>query len=580
MEGLREVTTEASIKAKEKYFERPWLKFYPEFVPREVDISEKLVSEILDEAVEKYKDRTAVIFYGEKISYRELKEQIDKLATALHDLGIRKGDRVALLLLNCPQYIIAFFAVAKIGAIISSISPVYSSSEIKYQLENSGSEVIICQDLLYNRVEKTGVKLKITILTSIGEYLPKLKKFMGESVLRAVYRKMEVPSVHIYQREGIYSFQELIKKYPPKPLKIEINPKEDIVALPYSGGTTGLPKGIMLTHYNFVASHEQWLCCLPCEDGKEIILNFLPFFHIYGQAVLMFGGLVRGYTIVVFSTPDPDDILIGVEKYEATAFFSVPTMYESLKDHEKTNRVNWKRLKFVYSGADTLLEDTAKSWERRTGTKIIEGWGMTETSGGMHITPFGRIKVGSWGCACPGTMAAVINPNEEKIEFVPFGEIGELIVKGPSIMKGYWNNPEETRKALVEIDGETWLRTGDLVRMDEEGYIFFYDRKRDMIKYKGYSIFAREVEEVLATHPKIKKVAVVGVPDPKVGEWVKAAVVLESDARGKISEEEIVKYCEENLAHYKIPKIVEFRGEIPKTDAGKVSRREIREESK
>lgn len=565
-------------KHKAKHEDKPWLKFYPEGVPAEIEVQEKSLPQVFDEAVAKWKDKTAVIFYGKKISYRELKDHVDRFAAALCDLGVKKGDVVALLLLNSPQFIIAYFGALKAGATITSISPVYVSPEIKHQIEDSGATTIICLDVLYDRVESSGVNLEKVILTNITEYLPALKKFLGQSVLRVVYQKMSAPSPEIFEREGIYKFQDLIKKYPPQPPQIEINPKQDVATLPYTGGTTGTPKGAMITHYNLLADELQtYLFMSPAlKEGKELIIAYLPFYHIYGQAVLMVGGLVRGYTLVIFTAPDPGDILDAISKYSATAFFSVPSMYEYLNQHEKTEWVDWKRLKFVMSGADALLESTSKDWKRRTGVAIYEGYGQTESSGGTHFNPIGRNKEGSFGIPLPNTMAAVVDP--QTLEFLPPGEIGEVIIKGPQVMKGYWRRPEESKNAFVEIDGEIWLRTSDLVSMDEEGYFYFYDRKRDLIKYKGLAVFAREIEEVLAAHPQIKAVGVIGVPDPMVGENIKAIVVLESDARGKLSEKGIMEYCEGKLAHYKVPKIVEFRGEIPKTDVGKVSRRELREE--
>jgi len=565
--------------AKTKYEERPWLKFYLKEVPPDVDIPEQSVVETFDKATDKWKDKTALIFYGRKISYRELRDQADRFATALGDLGVKKGERVALLLLNSPQFIIAYFGALKAGATLTPISPVYVSPEIKHQIEDSGAKTIVCQDILYDHVEKAEVKLDRVILTNIAEYLPRLKKFLGQSVLRAVYQKMSAPPPELFEREGFYQFQDLIKKYPPNPPKIEFNIREDLVTLPYTGGTTGLPKGAMITHYNFVAS--QYLLQIfggdVVEEGKEVMLAYLPFYHIYGQAVVMLGGISQGYTLVIFTTPDLDDILNAIESYRATIVYSVPALYEALRDYARTDRVNWKRIKTLVSGADALLEDTARGWEQRTGAKIHEGWGMTETSSVGMGSPYGRPKIGSFGVPLPNTMAAIVDP--EGTEFLPVGETGELVVRGPQIMKGYWNRPEETKNALVEIDGETWLRTSDLASMDEEGYFYYYDRKRDMIKYKGLAVFAREVEEVLASHPQIKETGVIGVPDANVGEIVKAVVVLETEARGKILEEEIIKYCEEKLAHYKVPKIIEFKGEVPKTDVGKVSRRELREET-
>ena len=562
---------------KELYLSKPWLKYYPKGVPSEVEVPEISVPELFDQRADKYANKTALIFYGNKISYKKLKESIDRFANALIDLGVIKGQTVALYLLNCPQYVIAYFAALKVGARVTPISPVYTSQEVKHQLEDSEARTIICQDILYDNVEKTGLALKNVILTHIAEYLPLLKRHLGKSALGKVYGGMHVPTPKYMEEAGLLQFQALLKKYPARAPQVSIDPKKDIAALPYTGGTTGLPKAAILTHHNMVSLQAQTTSFWPIfEEGKEVGIAFLPFFHIYGQVVVMLNGLVQGSTLVLFTTPDVDDILTAMERYQASGFYGVPTLFEYLKDYEKTDRVNWKRLKLIACGADTLHESTIQGWERRTGTKILEGYGMTETTAVSHSTPFDRPKTGSFGVPLPGVTAAVVDA--DGTEFKGIDEVGELILHGPNIMQGFWKRPEETQQALIEIDGRKWLRTGDLVRMDEEGYFHFFDRKRDLIKYKGYTVFARHVEEVLYKHPKIKAAGVVGVPDPKVGQLIKAYVVLQSDARGKISEEEIIKFCQENLAHYKVPRIIEFRGELPKTDVGKVSRRELREE--
>jgi len=566
------------MDAKALYMEKPWLKYYPEGVPREVDVPEISVPELFDQMADKYGSKTALIFYGNKITYKKLKELIDRFATALADLGVHKGGTVALYLLNCPQFVIAYFAALKVGAKVTPISPVYTSKEVKHQLEDSDADTIICQDILYDIVEKTGIVLKNVILTNIAEYLPALKKLLGKSALGKVYREMHVQTPRFMEEAGLHQFQKLIKKYPAQAPQVSIDPKEDIAVLPYTGGTTGLPKAAILTHHNIVSLQTQTASFWPIfEEGKEVAIAFLPFFHIYGQVVVMLNGLVQGSTLVLFTTPDVDDILSAIERYQASAFYGVPTLFEYLKEYEKTDRVNWKRLKLIACGADTLHESTIKDWERRTEAKILEGYGMTETTAVSHSTPFDRPKIGSFGMPLPGVTAAVVDV--DGTEFKGIDEVGELILHGPNMMQGYWKRPEETKEAIIEIDGKKWLRTGDLVSMDDEGYFHFFDRKRDLIKYKGYSVFARHVEEVLYRHPQIKAAGVVGVPDPKVGQLIKAYVVLQSEARGKISEEEIIEFCHKNLAHYKVPKIIEFRGELPKTDVGKVSRRELREEA-
>lgn len=563
---------------KQAYLSKPWLKYYPAGVPENPNIPEMSVPELIDQLADKYANNTALIFYGKKISYGRLKELIHRFATGLADQGVKKGDTVALYLLNCPQYVIAYFAALKLGAKVTPISPVYTSKEVKHQLEDSDAKTVVCQDILYSNVEKAGVKLDRVVLTSIGEYLPALKKWFGKSAMAKAYGGMHVPTPEQIKEAGLLSFRDLIRRYPPKPPQVTIDPVKDIAVLPYTGGTTGLPKAAILTHRNMIALQVQVLSFWPLfEEGKEVGMAFLPFFHIYGQVVVMLGGLALGSALVLFTTPDIDEILSAIERYRASAFYGVPTMFEYLKEYEKTDRVNWKRLKLIVCGADTLHESTIEAWERRTGSKIFEGYGMTETTAVSHGSPVHRPKKGSFGVPIPGMRAGILD--HAGTDWVPVGEVGELILNGPNIMQGYWKRPEGTAETFIEIEGEKWLRTGDLVSMDEEGYFHFFDRKRDLIKHKGYSVFARHVEEVLFQHPQIKAAGVVGVPDPKVGNVIKAYVVLESEARGKISEEEIIGFCRKNLAHYKVPQIVEFRGELPKTDVGKVSRRELREET-
>ena len=560
------------------YEKRPWLERYPDGVASDVEVPLKSVGEAFDEATEKWKNRTAVIFYGRKIRFKELRDKVDRLANALASIGIKKGGRIALLLLNSPEYLMSFYAATKIGAVLTPISPVYVSREIAHQLRDSGAESIICQDILYEGVERSGVELKNVILTNISDSLPKMKKIMGKSILRGVYQKMAAPSPDIVAREGFYQLHDLIDSHDPNPPAVEINPKKDLMVLPYTGGTTGLPKGVMVTHFNGVVNVMQVAAYLPTlKEGKETLIAYMPYYHAAGQSVGVLIGILLGYTQVTITTPEIDDILTSIVRYKATFFMGAPTMYEMLKDYEKTDRVAWKKLKVSLSGADSLHDDTAREWKERTGVTITEGYGMTETTATTHMGPLGKEKLGSMGFPIPGTMSAILDPDEDK--YLPAGEMGEIVSMGPQVSLGYWRNEEATRECEAEIDGKTWWRTGDIGRMEEDGYFYVYDRKRDLIKYKGLRVFAREVEEVLKTHPRIKEVGVIGVPDQWVGENVKAVVVLESDARGKISEADITEYCKDKLSHYKIPRIVEFVGEIPKTDIGKVSRREIREEA-
>jgi long-chain acyl-CoA synthetase len=551
------------MSALETYLGQPWLAHYQKGVPHTVEVPAKSVPQMFDEAAARHPQRPAVVFQGRALTFRALQQSIDRFANALAALGVRKGDRVALYLLNSPQFIIAYFAALKCGATVTPISPVYTSHEVRFQLEDSGARAVVCQDILHEKVARSGTPLDLVVVTSINEYLPALKRLFA--------RKTPV-------RGEVLWLQDLLQRYPATPPQVAINPETDLAALPYTGGTTGHPKGVMLTHRNLVAAQGMARATFSVfEPGKEVILAFLPFFHIYGQVVIMLSGLCQGNLLVLLTNPDTAAILDAMERYRATVFYGVPTLYEYLKDHKDTNKVDWRRLKLVLSGADTLHESTMQGWAKRTGSTIIEGYGLTETCATSHVNPLERPKSGSFGCPIPNMQAAVMDP--ETLEFVPPGETGELVLCGPNVMLGYWQRPEENARAFVDKGGERWMRTGDIVRMDEEGYFHFYDRAKDLIKFKGLSIFAKDIEDVLYGHPQVKAAGVIGVPDPAVGQRIKAIVVLQGDARGKVSEDEIKAYCRQQLAEYKVPHIVEFRGELPKTDVGKVSRRELREET-
>ncbi len=566
------------MEAKASYESRPWLRFYPASVPDTSELLNVPIGKLFEERAKRYADHVAINFYGNQIRYRDLLDHTRRLATGLAGLGVKKGDRVALYLLNTPQFIIAYMAVLTLGAIVTPISPVYTSLEVKHQLSNSGARVVICQDILYDNVDGTGLQLDAVIVTGISEYLPWVKKALGRSLLAKVARDIEIPDVDLSRFEGVHAFQDLIKKNPPSPPDVAVDPTKDLAALPYTGGTTGPPKGAMLTHSNILATHYHTLAFWPVmEEGKEVVIGFLPFYHIYGQIVAMINSLFLGGTLILFTTIDLDDIIDAIDLHKATMLFGVPTFFEYLKEHPRTGRANWKRLKLVTSGADTLHETTVRKWQERTGSAILEGYGLTETAAVSHANPMGANRVGSFGIPIPNVWAAVVDPDTQA--YVPVGEVGELILSGPNIMQGYWLAPRETANTLVELDGRTWLKTGDLVRMDQDGYFYFFDRKKDLIKYKGYSVFAREIEDYLYKHPQIKAAGVIGVPDPQAGHLVKAIIVLEKEARGKMSEEEVLDYCRKGLAPYKVPRIVEFRGELPQTDVGKISRRELREEA-
>lgn len=561
-----------------QYESKPWLQFYDPDVPKDVVIPDQTLTQLFDEACAHYGSKTALIFYGRKLSYSALAADVARCANALRKLGVSKGDRVALYLLNSPQFVISYFAVLRLGGIVTPVSPVYTSSEFRKQVDNSGARMVICQDILYEKVARSGARLEHVVVTAVADYLPTMKRLLSSGPLARLLPGAGGAQLTIPTSERVHRFSELLAAESTQPPPAaDIDPAVDLAVLPYTGGTTGNPKGVMLTHRNLVAARMQGKALsYVFREGEETLLAFLPFFHIYGQVVIMLGGLLEGHRLVLFTTADTENILQAVEDYQVTVFFGVPTLYEYLRDHKDTGKVNWRRLKLILCGADTLHRSTVEGWKQRTGTQIIEGYGLSESTAASHVNPLHRPKTGSFGVPLPGMLAAVVDPESDA--FLPVGEIGELLLSGPNIMQGYWQNEQDTRQSLVEIAGRRWLRTGDMVKMDEEGYFYYVDRRKDLIKHKGYSIFAKDIEEVLYSHEQVKAAGVVGVPDPAVGEQIKAIVVLQPEARGQVSEEHIRDYLRERLAPYKVPKFIEFRGELPKTDVGKVSRRELREE--
>ena len=421
--------------------------------------------------------------------------------------------------------------------------------------------------------------LKHVILTNISESLPKLKRMMGQSILRGVYQKMAAPPPEILNREGIHQLQELIASHPADPPKVEIDPDRDLVVLPYTGGTTGPPKGVMITHTNAVANvHQVRQYQSILEEGKENLIAYMPYYHAAGQSIGVLMGVLQGYTQVTITTPELDDIITALVKHRASVFLGAPTMYEMLKDYDKTDRVPWKKFKAIWSGADSLHEETGRDWELRTGTTIGEGYGMTETT--AHL-PHGGRRTGKAGLHRFSPYPAPSRPSStpRRDRFMPVGELGEIVTLGaPGHPGGLLDRgripPRSARRSSTASAGgapATWAA------WTRKGYFYVYDRKRDLIKYKGLRVFAREVEEVIKTHPDVKEVGVGGRAGPAV--WAKTSrpsSCWKATPEARPRRGDIIEYCKDKLAHYKIPRMIEFVGEIPKTDIGKVSRREIR----
>ena len=553
--------------------ERPWLKFYPEWVPHSIEYPEVPLDELLRRSAEKHPNATAIIFEGFKMTYKELDEAVSRLATALQDLGVQKGDKVAIYLPNCPQFVISYYAILRVGGVVTAVNPLYTERELEYQLNNAEAVGIVTLDVLYEKVAKVRDKtgLKFIIVTSLKDYLPKAKAILGSLLGK-------IPTAKVEKGPGIYFLKELIKRYPPEPKPVEINPREDLACLQYTGGTTGVPKGAMLTHYNLVSNAVAASYWLNAEEAKEVHVGILPLFHIYGMTTVMNSPIYKAGTIILIPRFDAKKVLEAIHKYRATVFCGVPTLYAMLLDYPELGKYDLTSIKFCISGAAPLPPEVQKKFMEITGGVLVEGYGLTEASPVTHANPLDRtmktVKIGSIGVPWPDTEAKIMDVETGTKELPP-GEVGELVVKGPQVMKGYWEMPEETKQVLR--DG--WLYTGDIAKMDEDGYFYIVDRKKDLIKYKGYSVYPRELEDVLYEHEAVKLCAVVGKPDPTAGEIPKAFVVLkEGYEPTEELKKEIMEFVNSRVAPYKRIRELEFRRELPISAAGKVLRRLLREE--
>ncbi|GAV25492.1 long-chain fatty acid--CoA ligase [Carboxydothermus islandicus] len=548
----------------------PSWPYYPKDVKYHLDYPPISLGEALDKTAKEFPNTDATIFFGARIKYQKLKELTDNFAANLQSLGIKKGDRVALILPNSPQAVIAFYGALKAGAVVVWNNPMYTERELHHQLSDSGSKIVITLDLILPRVLniKAKTSLEKVVVTRLSEFMPPLLK-----LLYPVKVKKEKQWVEIPKEPFILGFQDLLKS-PPQPLaKITINPEEDLAVLQYTGGTTGVSKGVMLTHRNLIVNAMQVNAWDPIRSNQDIILAVMPFFHVYGLSVALNLAILTGATLLIMPRFNVDELLKTIAKYRPTLFPGAPTIYVAIINHPRIKDYDITSIRLCISGSAPLPVEVKKKFEEITGGRIVEGYGLTESSPVTHCNPVRSLeKPGSVGLPLSDTLCQIVEP--DTLNPVPLGEVGEIAVKGPQVMKGYWNRPEETK--LVLKDG--WLLTGDLGRMDEDGYLYIVDRKKDLIISGGYNIYPREVEEVLYEHPKVKEAVVIGVPDEYRGEVVKAFIVLKENETA--TPEEIIKYCQEKLAKYKVPKYVEFRTELPKTTVGKVLRRALREEAK
>ena len=541
------------------YSEKPWLRNYDFWVKAETTYPKQPLYRILQLATGLFGDRPATAFLGAQLTFRELKDQVDRFATALSRLGITKGDRVGIMLPNSPQYVISFFAIVKLGAIVTNINPTYTLREVDLVAQDAGLKAIITLDVLAPLA--LGIKpnsdIENIIITSIAEY----------SAAAANQPAGALP-------EGTLSFTALLQAVEhAEHLRTEIDPENDIAVLQYTGGTTGVPKGAMLTHYNLFSNAIQTAVWAEgvTDRGNERYLLVIPYFHIYGQTVGMLVGAWNGALQIMIPKFDVEMLLKAIRQYQPTFFPGVPTLYISMLNHPEALTSGLDRVRRYNSGSAPLPVDVLERFESLTGTMLYEGYGLTEASPVTHSTPtLSKRKPGSIGLPIPGTECKIVDLDTGLNE-VPLGEDGELCLRGPQVMKGYWNKPAETEIALR--DG--WLYTGDVARMDEDGFFYIVQRKKDMIIVSGFNVYPNEVEDVLFTHPAIQEAAVIGVPDAYRGEAVKAFVVMKSGTN--VSAEEIIDFCRERMAKYKVPSHVDLVESLPKSAVGKVLRRELRE---
>lgn len=548
---------------------KPWLSHYPAEVPATYEYPKQNLAHFLVQSASDYPDRDALHFLGKKMTYRQLLDAAYRFAGALSGLGVRKGDRVAVMLPNCPQAMIAYYGTLMIGGIVVMTNPLYMPRELEHQLNDAGAATIVTLDLLFERVMKvvpqTGIKQ--VIVTSIKDYLPFPKNWLYPLKAKKDGLKREVA-----YSGGVVSWVDLLRRATPEPGGVPVDSENDLALIQYTGGTTGIAKGVMLTHYNLIANAIQCkLWAYRTEVAKEKYMTALPFFHVFGMTVLMNQSAYVAGCLVLMPRYDVNQVLAAIHKLKPTIFPGAPTMYISLIHHPKVKEYDLSSIKFCISGAASLPHEVQVEFERMTNGKLIEGYGLTEASPVTHANNiWEKRKLGSIGIPFPDTDSRVVDL--ETGEELPVGEIGELVVRGPQVMKGYWNKPDETEKVLK--DG--WLYTGDLGRMDEDGYFYILDRRKDLIIAGGYNIYPREVEEVLFEHPDVEEAVVAGVIDPYRGETVKAYIVLKPD--GEAGAEELKAWCKERLAAYKVPKQFEFRDSLPKTIVGKVLRRKLIEE--
>ncbi len=557
--------------------DRPWHQHWPSGVPKSIEYPRIPLHRLLRDAAKAFGDVTATKFYGASMTYRDLDEAADRFASGLRKIGAKKGDRIGLLLPNTPGYIIAFFGILRAGGVVVQTNPLYTPRELGELYSDAGATIVVSLDIFLPNLLKAKPQTPIehVVVADAADWLPWLLSKLYPIKKKKDLKKEGHWPLNIPREPWIHRFEELLESPPNLGGEPEVNPASDVAVLQYTGGTTGTPKGAMLTHQNLVANVLQgcaWLA--DAKPGRERMMAALPMFHVFGLTVAMLVSVRLGAMMILHPNPrEIKNVLKLVNKHRPTLFPGVPTMYVAMLNHPRLAKTDMRSIRLCLSGAAPLPLEVRRNFERVTGGKLVEGYGLSEASPITHANPLtadGLVKEGI-GIPLPDTEVKLVDVETGTRE-MRAGESGELVVRGPQVMKGYWNKPEETANVLRG----GWLYTGDVARMDGDGYFTIVDRKKDMIIASGYNVYPREVEEVLFEHPAVAEAAVVGLPDAYRGETVRAFVVLKPGATAKA--EEIVAFCKERLAPFKVPKQVEFRSELPKSLVGKVLRRTLREE--
>ncbi|GAK05170.1 LOW QUALITY PROTEIN: long-chain-fatty-acid-CoA ligase [Geomicrobium sp. JCM 19037] len=549
-----------------------WFDYYPKGVAPSFSYTEAALSDYLVAAAKEKPNSKAIHFMGTDMNYKELFTYAAKFARVLQDVGVKKEDRVAIMLANTPQSVITYYGALFAGAVVVQTNPLYVEREIEHQMVDSGAKVLVCLDMVMPRVEKVrqNTEVEHVFVTFIKDFLPFPKNLIYPFIQKKnMGMKIEsiTTSKHITLKTKLKAASESYEK-------VSVSPKEDVALIQYTGGTTGVPKGVMLTHHNLVSNTEMctnWTYKKGDEGAHEHVLAVLPFFHVYGMTVALNLAMMNGYTLIILPKFDPEQVIKTIAKQKVTLFPGAPTMYTALVNHPEIDKHDLSSIKVCLSGAAPLPKEIQKKFEEKTKGRLIEGYGLTETSPVAAANPiWENRKNGSIGLPWPDTELAILNADTG--EFLDVDEVGEIIIRGPQVMKGYWNRQEATDAVFHE----DWFKSGDMGYRDKEGYFYVVDRKKDMIIAGGFNIYPREVEEILYEHEAILEAAVVGVPDEYRGETVKAFVVTKKNQ--EVTEDELNEFCRARLAAYKVPRVYEYREELPKTLVGKVLRRVLVEE--